>query len=258
MSFPPTSLAQIDSAIQAGRGAAASVLGQAFNVYRVTSGTSGQVVSGTPLYANFPAILTHWKSAKDIENTIFDILAFAVGCDNSYLNTGDILVGLGPEGYRDDGAMYVIADVRPLKQTIAIRCEQPATLTRPTTSTSNLTLNATTPTQIKTYSGVTKSTELTLTLTNGSYSFQESGTAATIPFGLQPLNRLREEPPSKLPTDTKREHFLGFLPLLSGVIVEENDVISSGSAGDRYRVEQNSMNEYGLQGQVLLLEKLTV
>jgi hypothetical protein len=79
-----------------------------------------------------------------------------------------------------------------------------------------------------------------------------------VPFGLQPLNKLREMPESKLPTDTKRESFVGFLPLLPGVILEENDVISSGASGDRFRIEQNYIAEHGLQGQVLLLQKLTV
>jgi hypothetical protein len=253
-SFPPTHLAQINQAIQKGRGAAASVLGQTYDVYRLGS-QSGQIVSGTPLYMNYPATLTHWKNLKDIENQVFDALTFAATCDNTFLEVGDVFVGTG---YGSDGAMYVVGDMRPLKHTILIRCEQSATITRPTTAASNATLNTGKPTQIKSYVGVTKTTEQSLILTNGSYSFSATGSSAMVPFGLQPLNKLREMPESKLPTDTKRESFVGFLPLLPGVILEENDVISSGASGDRFRIEQNYIAEHGLQGQVLLLQKLTV
>lgn len=253
--FPPTALKQINTAIQKGRGAAASGLGQTYDVYRLTSATSGQIVSGTPVYTGFPAKLTHWKKSDDIENNTLGAMIFAATCDNTYLLVGDVLKGYG---YGSDGAMYVVADERPLKQTILVRCEQAATITRPTSPADNVALNPSTPTIVSGYGGVTKSTEESLVLNNGLYSWSSSGTAAMVPFGLQPVFRLREMPPSKLPTDTRRENFIGFLPLLPGVVIEENDVISSGSAGDRYRVEQNYIAEYGLQGQIFILEKLTV
>lgn len=245
----------INDAVQVARGAAASVVGQTYNVYRLRNTTSGQIVSGSPLYTGFPAKLTHWTKPADIENDALGALLFAATCDNTYLEPGDVFVGYG---YGSDLAMYVVADERPLKQTILVRCEQAATVTRPASPVDTLTLNAGRPTIVSAYAGVTKNTEQTLILTNGLYSFATSGTTATVPFGLQPKFRLREMPPSKLPTDTRRENFIGFLPVLPGIIVEENDVISSGSAGDRYRVEQNYISEYGLQGQILVMEKLVV
>lgn len=255
--FGQSYISLIDGAIQQGRGAAATVVGQMYDVYRLTT-QSGQVVSGTALYKNFPAKLTRWKNTKDIENEDLGAIVFAATCNNLYLQIGDILVGLGSQGYRSDGAMYVVADERPLKQTVVVRCEQSATITRPTTSTSNVSLNVGKPTVVTTYSGITKSTETSLVLNNGQYSWSTSGTAAMVPFGLQPTHRLREYPASKLPTDTRKETFIGFLPATPGVIIEENDVISSGSAGDRYRVEQNYIAEHGLQGQILIVEKLVV
>ncbi len=254
-SFPPTALTQINTAIQLGRGAAASVLGQTYNVYRLSPASSGQIVSGAPALTGFPATLTHWKNPKDIENQVFDALTFKAMCDNLYLQIGDILVGYG---YGSDEAMYAVADLRPLKQTILIRCEQSSTVTRPTAPADTIVRNPNGPTDVTGYNVVTKETEQSLVLTNGSYSFATTGTAAMVPFGLQPFNKLREYPESKLPTDTRREGFVGYLPLLPGVILEENDVISSGSAGDRYRIEQVYIAEFGLQGNVLLLTKLIV
>lgn len=246
---------RIDAKIQRGRGKAARWLGYPFDVYRLSPKVSGQIVSGNPVFSGFKSSLTRWKSSKDIENQVFDALTFDAECDNRKLEIGDVLVRTG---YRSDGAMFVVGDMRPLKHTILIRCEQSATITRPTTPASNAVLNTGKPTQIKQHVGVTKTTEQSLILTNGSYSFSATGSSAMVPFGLQPLNKLREMPESKLPTDTKRESFVGFLPLLPGVILEENDVISSGASGDRFRIEQNYIAEHGLQGQVLLLQKLTV
>ena len=248
-------IAALNNLVQYGRGRAADIAGQYYDVYRLTNATSGQIVSGAPRYAGFRASLTHWTKPEDIENDTLGAMVFAATCTNTYLEPGDVFVGYG---YGSDSAMYVVADERPLKQTILIRCEQAATVTRPTSPADTVTLNVGTPTIVSGYGGITKSTEQSLILTNGLYSFATSGTTAMVPFGLQPKFRLREMPPSKLPTDTRRENFIGFLPLLPGVIVEENDVISSGSAGDRYRVEQNYISEYGLQGQILVLEKLVV
>lgn len=246
-------LSAMNAGIQAIEGGIAASWGETYDVYRLTASSSGQIVSGTPAIAGFTASLEHWKNLRDIENQVFDALSFAATCNNTLLQIGDVLYGTGT-----DRTMYVVGDMRPLHHTIVIRCEQSATITRPTTLAATTPLNVGRPTQIKSYNGVTKTTEQVLVLNNGAYAFAASGSSAMVPFGLQPLNRLREMPPSKLPTDTKRETFVGFLPLLEGVILEENDVISSGSAGDRYRIEQNYIAEFGLQGQVLLLEKVTV
>ena len=248
-------LAALDALVQYGRGRAAQVVGQTYDVYRLGAGTSGQIVAGTPLIIGLPASLTHWTNVKDIENQVFGALTFGATVNNLALLIGDILVGTG---FGSDGAMYAVADLRPLKETILIRCEQSSTVTRPTAPGDIVTRNPSGPTDITGYNTVAKSTEQSLVLTNGLYAFASTGTAAMVPFGLQPLNKLREYPESKLPTDTRREGFIGYLPLLPGVILEENDVISSGSGGDRYRIEQVYIAEFGLQGNIVLLTKLVV
>ena len=248
-------LAALNTLVQYGRGKAASILGQVYDVYRLGPTVSGQIVSGTPAISGFPASLTHWTNAQDVENNPLGALTFAATCTNLALEIGDIFVGYS---YGSDGAMYAVADLRPLKQTVLVRCEQSSTITRPTAPADLVALNPSGPTDIGAYNVVTKETEQSLVLNNGSYTFATSGVAAMVPFGLQPLNKLREYPESKLPTDTRRQGFVGYLPLLPGVIVQENDVISSGSAGDRYRVEQIYIAEFGLQGQILLLSKLIV
>ncbi len=246
-------IASLNARVQYGRGVAASKLGQTYDVYSLTAASNGQVVSGTPRLTGFPASLTHWGDAKDIENHILGTLSFGATCDNRYLRLGDILVGYG---YGSENAMYAVAQLRPFKQTVLVRTEQPATITRPTTN--NVSLNPTGPTMVTSFSGLEKMNELVLTLVNGTYSFQSSGTSAMVPVGIQPTDSLREYPPSKIPTDTRRQVFIGYIPLLPGVILEENDVISSGSAGDRYRIAMNYIAEYGLEGQIVVLEKLLV
>ena len=57
MSFRPwlNTMPKIDNAIQIGRGVAAAVVGQEFDVYRLTPGVStGSIYDQAPLFVNFP------------------------------------------------------------------------------------------------------------------------------------------------------------------------------------------------------------
>jgi hypothetical protein len=61
-----------------------------------------------------------------------------------------------------------------------------------------------------------------------------------------------------LPTQVPDVQFVGYLPLLDGVQIIENDIINSDSS-DRYVVAQVYQSDtVGLQGYILLLKKMAV
>jgi hypothetical protein len=251
-----THVQQIDGAIQAGRGAAATVLGQTYDVYRLTNATNNSVVSGTPHIAAFQARIRKITDKKAIENVPFDIQVFEFTCDNRALVPGDILVETGYEG---DGGKYAFAQRRPTRESIFVRVERNVSLSRPTPAGGS---SAQQPSSgaIKApgYIGITKATEEILTLTSGVYAFETSGPIATVPFGLQPQNRIRSPHKPDSPTQVPEVQFVGYLPFMPGIQVIENDVISSDNS-DRYVVVQVYQSDtVGLQGWILILRKMAV
>ena len=251
----PSQIAKIDTAIQRGRGAAAQVLGQSYAQYRLTNATNNSVVSGTPVNANFLARIAKAKK-QSIENQVFDLQVFSATCDNTTLQFGDILV---ESGYESDGGQYAVAQKRPTRETLLVRVERNASITRPNPLGGAFTDQpASGSAPARNYVGPTKSSELVLTLTNGSYSFQPSGTFAAVPFGLQPQNRMRNGHKPDFPTQVPEVHFLGYLPYLPGVQIVENDVINSDSS-DRYVVGMvYQSDDVGFQGYLLGLIKMAV
>jgi hypothetical protein len=248
-------LPDIDAVIQAGRGAAASVLGQTYDVYRRTSGSNNSVISGTPAISAFQAYKNDpVKSA--IENVAFELQVYPFTCDNSSLQFGDILV---ETGYKSDGGHYAYAQGRPRELSLFVRCERNVSLSRPTPKGGSAAEQPASGSIVASgYIGVTKASEEILTLTNGTYAFSASGSLATVPFGLQPQNRMRSLHKPDLPTQVPDVQFVGYLPLLDGVQIIENDIINSDSS-DRYVVAQVYQSDtVGLQGYILLLKKMAV
>jgi hypothetical protein len=88
--------------------------------------------------------------------------------------------------------------------------------------------------------------------------FASAGLMASVPFGLQPMNRIRGPHKPDFPTQVEETQFLGYLPMMPGVQIIENDIINSDS-GDRYRVAQPfQSDDIGLQGYILILKKMNV
>lgn len=250
-----TRIAHIDSKIQRGRGKAASKLGQTYTQYRLGS-TSGSITSGTPIATNFPARIAK-ASKKAIENQSFDLLVMEATCDNRTLEIGDLLV---ETGYGSDNGQYWVAQKRPTRETLWVRAESNCNITRPMPTAGAASQQpASGPELVDGWAGVQKDTEQILTLQNGLYSFTSTAgaTKAVIPAGLQPLNRIKDARDPDIPTALYREHFLVYLPLLPGAILNELDRISFSNMGDAYEIALMFTTEQtGLSGWILIVEKL--
>lgn len=253
--FPPTDLVAIDAAIQAGRGAEASVNGQHYSVYRLSPSTNVSVISGTPLYKRFPAIYDDKPPKKSIENQIFDLLAVKFVCNNLYLREGDVLVET--EYGADASGQYVIAQIRPRKHTLALRVDVNGALQRPRPFGGSGAQQPVSGAVGVGYGGNSPFTREKLVLTNGSYdwvTYDDPTPPASVPIGLQPTDRVSPTREPDLPTTKARARYLAFLPLLPGVEVQQTDVIK-GLHGDTYEVKSVYTSEQtGLYGWVCIVE----
>jgi hypothetical protein len=258
MSLTPTHIQQIDAAIQAGRGAAASVLGQTYDVYRLLNTSNNTIVTGTPYLTNYVARIRR-KDGTPIENEKFKLLTFSAICDNRNLDIGDVLV---ENGYRTDDGTYCIAEMRPTRETILVRTESMATITRPNPhagQAGQMPISGFTWIDSGRWGGTDKANELILTLTNGTYSFQQTGTYASVPVGLQPWTRIRNKDKgmAEMPTQAQDTEWFIYVPLLPGMVFVENDIINYQN-GDRYMVIQPYVSTVGLQGWILVVAKMAV
>lgn len=256
-SLPPTHVAQIDAAIQAGRGAAASVLGQTYTQYRLSSTSSGSITSGSPIATNYPARIERITERKKIENQTFDLLVYEAMCDNRTLEIGDLLV---ETGYGSDGGQFWVAQKRPTRETLWVRAESNCNITRPKGTAGNAEQQPTSgPVLVDGWGGVEKDTEQVLALQNGLYYFTSTAgvTKAVIPAALQPLNRITDARDPDLPTTLYREKFLVYVPLLPGCVLNELDRLSFGNMSDAYEIALMYTSEQtGLSGWILIVEKL--
>lgn len=257
----PTALQQINQAIQTGRGAAASVLGQGYDLYRLINTTSGSVVSGTPALTQYQCSMRKTQDRNAIENAVFELPIFEGTCNALPLVLGDVLVE-NPAYYEGTGSAYVFAQARPRRENLFVRCEFNISITRPNPkggqsgqqpSSGNIVQDPYTN-----YGGNTKANELLLVLNNGLYSFSTSGTLAGVPCGIQPQNRIRSPHKPDFPTQVPETRFCGYVPLLPGVQIVENDILSLPNA-DRYMVlEVYTSGNVGLEGYILILSKLAI
>lgn len=252
---------EIDQAIQEGRGAAASVIGQTADVRRLDDTTNVSIANNTPVLANFPFI-PHKASKKNIENTTFDILIFEATCDATYLQIGDLCT---QTGFANDGSRFTVAQKRPTQKTLWVRTEANVSLSRPHPGAGAASQQprvgaVATPG----YGGVWKKNDDQLQLASGLYTFTSTpGTPAQVQCGLQPLNRVRDPSSTfspgagpQIPTALYREHFLAYVPLLPGVQVNELDRLHFGMS-DAYEVVLIFTSEQtGLAGYVLIVEKM--
>lgn len=257
LTFPLSYIAEIDGAIQDGRGAAASVLGQGYTVHRLNDTTNGSISNNTPLYLQFPARLRHTTSKAAIENTSFDILVFQATCDNRKLEIGDLCV---QTGYVNDGSVFTVAQKRPTRETLWIRTESACSLSRPKPFSGQAAQNpATRVFPTPGYSGIAKSSEWFLTLNDGLYSYTSDPNAqvATVYCGLQPTRRIRDGN-IKMPTALYREQFLAWLPMLPGEVLSELDRVRFPNQ-DAYEIALIfSTDVTGLAGHICLVERINV
>lgn len=253
----PSFLNIIEPAVQQGRGAAASVLGQTYNVYRLGGTTNNSIVSGTPAITGFQARLRRSKKIA-IENQTFDLLVYTAMCDSRSLQLQDVLV---ETGYESDGGTFVYAQHRPTRETLFVRTEFNVSVTRPMPLAGRSSQFPTSGNlRVSGYSAIDRDTEWPLTLSGGLFAFAQSGTQCSLPAGLQPLNRVRDGSSLGTPTDLYREHFLIYLPMIPGDQLNELDRIAfpnSAGAPDRYECMSIYTSDMtGFSGYIIIAEKL--
>lgn len=252
----PSQIAKIDSAIQQGRGAAAQVLGQTYSQYRLTTTTNNSILSGPPINSGFLARLERTTKKIEVENQFFELVVFKATCDNRTLQLGDVLQ---ETGYEAQPTTYVFAQARPTRETLWIRTEFNVFISRPYSEAARMDQMPTSGgVVLNGWAGTYKSNEQILTLTNGMYAFKSTGTEASIPCQLQPLNRIRDPKDPKIPTAFYREHFLAYVPDVPGEQLKELDIINCGQS-DRYEIAViYNPGDVGLTGSVCIVEKLGV
>lgn len=256
---------QLDEAIDQGLGVVGAVVGQPFDVYRLSDTTNVGVLENDPIYTSFPINLRRYTLKVAIENTTFELLTYVANCDRRQLQLMDLLV---TEGYGGDSAVFCVAQMRPMAETILVRVE------------SNVSLSAIVPTAgaasqqpssgntfisgMDGWSAVWKSGEQILTLTDGEYAWSDPTTdppptPAQIQVGLQPNARIRDGNTLGVPTEQYREQFVIYTPITPGVFLEEVKTrFNFGNASsDRYEIAKYfTSDETGLAGQIAICEKL--
>jgi hypothetical protein len=246
-----SAIRQIDAAIQAGRGAAASVLGETHDVRRMSPTTNGSISSNAPVISAFQAYVPKKAKKMDVENDLFSLNAYEAKCDNTQLQIGDVLT---QTGYKSDGRVYTYAQQRPAGKSIFVRTEWNCFISRPHPGAGNPEQQPTSGAVfIEERGAISKLSEQVLVLQNGTYSFEDAGASpAGIYVGMQQLNRIRDGKGLGTPTDLPDEHFLFYVPYLPGEQIERKDRINLGNS-DRYEVlSVYSSDAVGLVGSIII------
>lgn len=268
-----TRVRYLDSKVQYGRGKAAGVYGESYNVYRVTT-QSGSYLDGPPVISDF-AVSPVTAKKTSIENESFRLQIFDGTCDNTKLKLGDILVETHVFDDRQPDKI-VFAQRRPFKgRSLFVRTEANITITRPQplggqSGQQPMAEPGTAAAVIKApgYIGLTKQNENGLLLSNGGYFFTNNAQfnepqinsplsgLAGVPAALLQLNRIRDATLPKIPTALFREHFVIWLPPLNGVQIQELDRLNFPNS-DRYETASVYTSDMtGLIGYVCICDKL--
>jgi hypothetical protein len=249
----------IDSAVQQGNGAAAAVTGSQYSIYRLNENSGGSVFDGTPLATNFPMYIK--PAGKNlVENDPFNLQVKIAICDNRILQLGDILVETGYES--EEGNIFIVAQIRPTNytySTIVCRAEATVSVTRPQP------LGGQSGQQPQSgwiaapgYMGIDKQNEFGMVLQDGGYFFTQNQlpSLAGVPAGLSQLNRIRDGSDIKIPTAFYREHFVIYVPLLTGIQIQEFDNFNFPNS-DRYKAASVYTSEAtGFSGYICICEKM--
>lgn len=251
-----TSVQRFDRKIQRGRGKAANKLGQTYDVRRLNASTNVSVTSNRPVLYGLAARIEKTTSKVKIENSTFDLQVYKATTDNRQLHVGDVLT---ETGFEAQPVSYIFAQRRPTRETLWVRTEFAVSITRPRSDAGRVDqMPAQGGATLDAWSGGYKANEQILTLTSGLYSFQQSGTAAVVLVGMQPLNRLSDASVKGVPTAFYRERFVCYVPELPGDQLMEEDVINVGLS-DRYEVALvYSSDQVGFTGYICIVEKLGV
>ena len=251
----------MDAAIQAARGGVSSLAGQPYDLYRLSSATQGCVVSGDPLASEFEVRLRRTTERVAIEGEIFSLICYEGTCDNRTLQLQDAILETGFEA--QTSGVYIFAQERPTRESLFMRAESFVQVVRPTPTAGNPEQQPTSGFAfIEGYGGIANSTDEILTLVNGVYSFQSSGSPASVPCGLWQLNRVHDGHALDVPTDQPRSNWLIYCPVLGSLTDEElggeqpqeYDIFKFGN-GDSYMALTVAPLITGMTGYTILAEK---
>jgi len=261
MATQPTRVAYINSKVQYGRGKAANVLGQPYDIYRNVLGkTNNSLMAYPPTYGNFPIRFRRTSKKIAIEDQTFELLVFVGMCDNRKLVLGDLVQEVGYEAQEEN--VFTFVQARPTRESLFIRCECPSFITRPyPTAGAASQLPQSGPVEVVGWGGYQKDTEQVLTLVNGRYGF-ESATAnleaAAVQVGLQQMSHIRDSNDPKLPTRAFRERFQIYIPPTPGEELNELDIVNAGN-GDRYQIATILQTpDAGVAGWIMIGERMAV
>lgn len=259
MTFLPSydTLPAIDDAFQQVRGAMASVFGQTYDVYRLSSTTdpTGIVSTSSRVASAVPAIFKAKAKGIDLEiATSIKFLSFWSTVDIRDFIEGDVFVQRS-DSYHYERTTYVLIARRPSpRQSIFVACPAPyATLSRPESNPQHID-SGRVPQSVP-----IKEREWPLTLAGGYYSFQQSGTPVSVPAGYA-FTRARGYPKSdtalgELYDDTERSIWDMFLPNLKGQPLIPRDIVTGGN-GDRYEVVAVQPVTAAIYGQFIQIRRI--
>ena len=240
-------------------GIATEQLGQVYKVYRLNGNTAGAVISANSLV--HPAFNFYFEKAQKsiIENTTFDLQVFSAIGDATQLRVGDILV---ETGFGSDGGTYCVAQIRNRKpfRTILVRVESQSAIQEPQPDAgSDETQPMSGPVWVEgAWGGATVDARYNLTLDNGMYQMLPfgEGTLASVPIGIQPLNKVRDSHKPGIPTPYARTLYLAYIPPTPGYDPAEKDIIKAANM-ESYEISQiYSSTPVGLSGSIAICERM--
>lgn len=267
MSGVSNALAALEAGLQAMDGGFAGEFGQSFSVRRLNVNTPPQgILLDTPVIPSLYADITPHAPKTDLENEIFELLAYDATVDSTDMLIGDIVQEIGTGSA---GTVYVYAQHRVARPKIFMRTAFLATITRPTPISGQVGQMPASGSVVGTYFGENQNSAWWLTLTTGEYSFGQTGPRTVVPVGIQSNVRAadgqKDDAAGSLPSKIPEPQFMVYVPDL-GIPLAMKDVIHVGpitlASGiqppvDHYSVMKllNTGNS-GLAGNICICERL--
>lgn len=237
-------VSSVDNALRAALGQGVRPISQLYDVYRLSTASTGQLVSAqNKVISNYQARIVHGAPKTLVEQVVLYKMIYTGMCDTRVLKIDDVLVLKGPPHMGLDTRMFILSDVQPMLAPVFVRCEVPAALSRPHGE----------GTQLEALLGdggdsrTSKHLEWLLTLKNGLFDMTSAGPACTIPIGIAARERGGGRQEVKQPTSTARGEYDVYIPELPGFQVQANDMVSD-AFGNRYRIVVVTAYDIGIRG----------
>lgn len=246
---------QLDQLLQRAKGKAANVYGQTYDQYRLSNQTPNSgILNGLPIASSVAMSLK--KAQKTvIEGESFSILTMNAMVDNRNLQIGDLLL---ETGYEANAGVYAVAQIRPLRATLLVRCEQTGYIIRPTPLGGNA--NQMPPSGAswnQQYGGYAEGSQQYATIQKGTFTFAPSGAMAELAFNLTPTNRIREMRDPKFATQVANQQYLAWIPAYPGLEIRETDYFQLTDDSLKLKIVQlYQPQNVGFTGYTVIVEEM--